>query len=101
MLCGNLAIGTLGGGVPDTINPNNIELNAVEGTNVYPTQYGILIPMNDARALADATIYALTNSDKFDRNKIINYALANYDQKMISKTVILPIFEETIKNFSV
>lgn len=100
MLCGNIAVGTLGGGVPDTINPNNIELNAVEGTNVYPTPYGILIPMNDARALADATIYALTNSDKFDRNEIINYALANYDQKMISKNVIIPIFEETIKNFN-
>lgn len=100
MLCGNIAIGTLGGGVPDTLNPNNIELSPVENTKVCPTSYGILIPMNDARALADATIYALTNSDKFDRNKIIDYALANYDQTKISRNVIIPIFEETIKNFN-
>lgn len=100
MLCGNIAIGTLGGGVPDTINPNNLILEAVKGTNVYPTPYGILIPMGDARALADAAEYAFENGEKFDRNEIINYALDNYDQKNISKNVIIPIFEETIKNFN-
>ena len=93
MLCGNIAIGTLGGGVPDTINPENQKLvSAVPGSSVYPTPYGILIPMGNAKALADATEYALENENTFNRTNIINYALENYDQRSISKNVIIPTF---------
>lgn len=99
MLCGNVPVGTLGGGVPDTINPENIDLKAVNETEVYPTPYGILIPMGNAQALADAAIFAMLNPDKFDRKAIIDYALENYDQKKISANVIIPSFEETIKNY--
>lgn len=97
MLCGDIPIGTLGGGVPDTINPENSELKPVGDTQVYPTPYGVLIPMNNAQALADATMYVLENEDKFDRNQIRQYALDNYDQRGISKKVIIPSFEKTIE----
>lgn len=99
MLCGNVPVGTLGGGVPDTINPRNIDLKPVGESKVYPTPYGILIPMDNAEALADAAMCAIEESDRFDRTEIINYALQNYDQKKISSNVIIPSFEETIQSF--
>lgn len=99
MLCGNIPVGTIGGGVPDTINPKNVNLEPVEDKNVYPTPYGVLIPMGDSQALADATMYVLENEEKFDRDAIRNYALENYDQKKISSNVIIPAFEKTIKQF--
>lgn len=97
MLCGNIPIGTLGGGVPDTINPDNSQLKAVENTKVYPTKYGVLIPMNDKDALAEALIYTLENEEKFDREEIRKYAFENYDQRKISKNLIIPIFQKIIK----
>lgn len=100
MLCGNIPIGTLGGGVPDTINPKDIKLEPVGNTEVYPTPYGVLIPMNNARALADATMYVLENEDKFNRDEIVNYALENYDQRKISSNVIIPTFEKTIEQYN-
>lgn len=100
MLCGNIPIGTLGGGVPDTINPTGVELKAPEkNMNFYPTKYGILIPMNDSSALASATEYVLDNKDVFSKDAIINYAKENYDQMKISENVILPLFKDVIKNF--
>lgn len=99
MLCGNIPIGTLGGGVPDTINPQNLELQPVGDTEVYPTSYGVLIPMNNAQALADATMYVLEHEEQFDRNEIREYALENYDQRKISANVIIPTFEKTIEDF--
>ncbi len=92
MLCGNIPIGTIGGGVPDTLNPEDNALEPILGTEVCPTKYGVLIPMNNARALAHATEYVLENAGKFDRSQIINYAKENYDQIMISKNVIIPTF---------
>lgn len=100
MLCGNVPVGTLGGGVPDTINPNNDELIAVEGTEVYPTPYGVLIPMNNARALADAAMYVMEHPERFDKEKIMQYAFENYDQRKISANVIIPSFEQTIEAFN-
>lgn len=99
MLCGNVPIGTLGGGVPDTINPNNEELKAAEGTEAYPAPYGVLIPMNNAQALADATMYVMEHPEQFDRDEIVRYALSNYDQRKISANVIIPSFEQTIEAF--
>ena len=98
MLCGNVPVGTLGGGVPDTLNPENKELKPVEGLDakIYPTDYGVLIPMNDEKALAYAAIYEMENPDKFNREKIMNYALENYDQRMISKNVIIPTFKSVV-----
>ena len=98
MLCGNVPIGTLGGGVPDTINPENIPLStAVPGSAVYPTPYGVLIPMGNAKALADATGYVLDNPEKFSRDEIIQYALEHYDQRKICQNVIIPSFEAASK----
>ena len=98
MLCGNVAVGTLGGGVPDTINPENIDLtSAVENSEVYPTPYGVLVPMGDAKSLANAAMFVFENPDKFDRTKIIEYAKENYDQMNISKNVIIPTFEKYAK----
>jgi len=99
MLCGNIAVGTLGGGVPDTINPKNAELKPVEGTQVYPTPYGVLIPMGNAEALADAAMYTMENESQFNRGEITEYALQNYDQRRISADVIIPSFEGTINKF--
>ena len=96
MLCNNIPVGTLGGGVPDTLNPTDDELNAIPGTEIYPTPYGVLIPMNNSQALAEAAMYVMNNPDKFDRNQIISYAQENYDQRKISKNVIIPIFKEVI-----
>lgn len=99
MLCGNVPVGTLGGGVPDTLNPKNEKLSPVEGlkSKIYPTPYGTLIPMNDEQALADATIFVIDHPEKFDRNAIVKYALENYDQRNISKNVIIPEFEKVIR----
>lgn len=98
MLCGNVAIGTLGGGVPDTINPENMDLStAVENSEVFPTPYGVLVPMGDAKSLAAAAMYVFENPDAFDRAKIIEYAKENYDQRNISKNVIIPSFEKYTK----
>ena len=97
MLCNNIPVGTIGGGVPDTLNPTDEKLTAVPGTQIFPTSYGVLIPMNDSKALADAAMYVMNNPDKFDKDKIISYAKENYDQRKISKNVIIPIFEEVIK----
>ena len=99
MLCGNIPVGTIGGGVPDTINPKDEKLKSVEGTKVYPTPYGVLIPMGDSQALADAAMYVMENEEKFDRENIMKYALENYDQKKISSNVIIPTFEKTIEEF--
>lgn len=92
MLCGNVPVGTLGGGVPDTINPIQTELKPIT-ENVYPTPYGVLIPMGNAKALADAAVYVMNNSSAFSREDIMAYAEENYDQKKISANVILPIFK--------
>ena len=97
MLCNNIPVGTIGGGVPDTLNPADEKLTAVPGTQIFPTSYGVLIPMNDSKALADAAMYVMNNPNKFDKDKIISYAKENYDQRKISKNVIIPIFEEVIK----
>ena len=93
LLCGNVAVGTLGGGVPDTLNPDNIHLRSVcKDSEVYPTPYGVLIPMNNAKALSDAAIYVFENPDAFNRESIIAYAKENYDQRNISKNIIIPTF---------
>lgn len=97
MLCNNIPVGTIGGGVPDTLNPTDEKLTAVPGTQIFPTSYGVLITMNDSKALADAAMYVMNNPNKFDKDKIISYAKENYDQRKISKNVIIPIFEEVIK----
>ena len=97
MLCNNIPVGTIGGDVPDTLNPTDEKLTAVPGTQIFPTSYGVLIPMNDSKALADAAMYVMNNPNKFDKDKIISYAKENYDQRKISKNVIIPIFEEVIK----
>ena len=52
--------------------------------------------MNDEQALADATIFVIDHPEKFDRNAIVKYALENYDQRKISKNVIIPEFEKVI-----
>ena len=52
--------------------------------------------MNDSQALADAAMYVMNNPDKFDKNQIISYAQENYDQRKISKNVIIPIFRDVI-----
>ena len=96
MLCGNIPVGTLGGGVPDTLNPKNEKLSPVEGTRIYPTPYGVLIPMDDEQALAEATIFVVDHPEKFDKDAIVTYALENYDQRKISKNVIIPEFEKVI-----
>lgn len=96
MLCNNIPVGTLGGGVPDTINPTDAELTAIPGTAVYPTNYGVLVPMNNSVALADAAMYVMNHPEAFDKEKIISYAKENYDQRKISKNVIIPIFKEVI-----
>ena len=97
MLCGNIPIGTLGGGVPDTINPENMDLvTAVENSEVFPTPYGVLVPMGNAKSLADAAIYVFENPDAFNREAIIDYAKENYDQRNISAKVIIPSFEKYI-----
>lgn len=100
MLCGNVPVGTLGGGVPDTINPDNLELKQEGESKVYPTPYGVLVPMGDEVALADAACFVMNHPERFDREQIIDYALANYDQRMISANVIIPTFEAVIKSSS-
>lgn len=97
MLCNNIPIGTIGGGVPDTINPTDEKLVAIENTEIYPTKYGVLIPMNNSKALADAAMYVMENPNKFNKEEIISYAQKNYDQRNISKNVIIPIFNEVVE----
>ena len=97
MLCGNIPIGTLGGGVPDTIDPYKNKTRIKDELDIFKTDFGMLINMNNENALAKAVEYVLENEDKFDRKQIIQYALENYNQENISKNIILPCFE-SIRN---
>ena len=98
LLCGNVPVGTNSGGVPDTLNPEGKELTPISGTKVLPADYGVLIPMNDEQALADATMYVLENRDIYDRKKLMDYAAEHYDQMKISENIIIPLFNEAIAN---
>ena len=96
LLCGNIPIGTNSGGVPDTLNPENKSLKPIPGTKVLPADYGIMVPMNDAEALAEASIYVIENPEVYDRKKLMKYAEEHYDQMKISENIILPLFNEAV-----
>ncbi len=114
MACGHPVIATNGGGIPDIMNTTgkiiksnyseedskdeNI-LKPDEGTTGnYTTDLGILIPVDDKKALSKAVVEVLTGKKVFDNEKIVKYIKENYSQEKINKD-ITKLFEEVIANF--
>lgn len=116
--CGHPVIGTNSGGIPDILNTtgkqikenynfdtdsgdNNI-LEPDEGTSgSYTTSLGMLVPMDDSNALADAVVKICSGEKVFNNKEIAEYTKATYSQDTITNHLI-SLFEEakSIKNIS-
>jgi len=57
---------------------------------------GILTPINDVDAYADAIIKMIKTCDKYDKNKIRKYVVNKYDKEVVCKNII-KILEKCIK----
>ncbi len=110
--CGHPVIGTNSGGIPDILNitgkqikehydfdkdiHNEKILKPDEGTTgTYTTPLGILVPMDDSKALADAVVKVCSGEKKFNNNEIAEYTKSTYSQDTITNHLI-SLFRETI-----
>ena len=108
--CGHPVIGTNSGGLPDILNTtgkqikenynfdkdssNNAILQPDEGTTgSYTTPLGMLVPMDDSNALADAIIKICSGEKTFDNKLIAEYTKKTYSQDTISNHLI-SLFKE-------
>ena len=108
--CGHPVIGTNSGGIPDILNTtgkqikenynfdkdssNNAILKPDEGTTgSYTTPLGMLVPMDDSNALADAIIKICSGEKTFDNKLIAEYTKKTYSQDTISNHLI-SLFKE-------
>jgi len=109
--CGHPVIGTNAGGIPDILNTtgkiikepylaeyrNNPSILTPDAgtTGSYTTDLGILVPMDDSTALANAVCDVLTKKKQFDNHYIASYTKTHFSQKEITQK-ILRIFEECL-----
>ena len=91
MACGHPVIATNSGGIPGILNSEKQDVSNKEKT--YVTPLGVLVPMNDSKALGEAVCDVLDEKIKFDNKYIANYAKEHYAQEKVTKN-ILNIFEE-------
>ena len=57
---------------------------------------GVIVPIDDIKKYADGIIKMINNYDKYNSDKIKNYAFSNYDKSVICKKII-DICNETIE----
>ena len=57
---------------------------------------GVIVPIDDTKKYADGIIKMINNYDKYNSDKIKNYAFSNYDKSVICKKII-DICNETIE----
>ena len=93
MACGHPVIGTNSGGIPGILNINKIDISNKEKT--YVTPVGILVPMDDSKALSEAVCDILTEKYRFDNDFIVDYTKKHYSQEGITKE-ILGIFDNVV-----
>lgn len=91
MACGHPVIATNSGGIPGILNSEKKDVSNKEKT--YVTPLGVLVPMDDSKALGEAVCDVLDEKIKFDNKYIANYAKEHYAQEKVTKN-ILNIFEE-------
>ena len=91
MACGHPVIATNSGGIPGILNSEKQDVSNKEKT--YVTPLGVLVPMDDSKALGEAVCDVLDEKIKFDNKYIANYAKEHYAQEKVTKN-ILNIFEE-------
>ena len=90
MACGHPVIATNSGGIPGILNSEKQDVSNKEKT--YVTPLGVLVPMDDSKALGEAVCDVLDEKIKFDNKYIANYAKEHYAQEKVTKN-ILNIFE--------
>ena len=93
MACGHPVIATNSGGIPGILNSEKQDVSNKEKT--YVTPLGVLVPMDDSKALGEAVCDVLDEKVKFDNKYIANYAKEHYAQEKVTKN-ILNIFEEAV-----
>lgn len=103
--CGHPVIGTNSGGIPDIMNITGkvIKQNydsAVDGqdeailapdagtTGTYTTPLGILVPVDDSDALADAVMDIFDGRKQFNGEAIAKYTRDTYSQEVITEHLI-------------
>lgn len=103
--CGHPVIATRVGGIPGIMNISGKEikenynfetdinnediLKPDDGTyGTYTTPLGMLIPMDDPHALADAVEKIVTGEKKFNNDKIAKYTKNTYSQDVITEQLI-------------
>lgn len=91
MACGHPVIATNSGGIPGILNSEKQDVSNKEKT--YVTPLGVLVPMDDSKALGEAVCDVLDEKIKFDNKYIANHAKEHYAQEKVTKN-ILNIFEE-------
>lgn len=111
--CAHPVIGTNSGGIPDILNTtgkaikehydfekdcnDDSILKPDEGTaGTYTTPLGMLVPMDDSKALADAVVKIVSGEKKFDNKQIAEYTEATYSQDVITEHLI-SLFNEAIE----
>ena len=94
MACGHPVIGTNAGGIPGILNINKEDIS--DKNKTYVTPVGVLVPMDDSKALSDAVCDVLSGKDKFDKDFIVDYTKEHYSQEGITKK-ILSVFDEASK----
>lgn len=109
--CGHPVIGTNAGGIPDILNTTGKTIKQhysseyLHDTSIlapdtatsgsYTTDLGILVPMDDSNALANAVCDILTKKKTFDNHFIATYTQKHFSQKEITKQ-ILCVLEESV-----
>ena len=91
MACGHPVIGTNAGGIPGILNSDKQDISDTSKT--YVTPLGVLVPMDDSKALSDAVCDVLSGKDRFDNKYIVDYTRENYAQEKVTDH-ILELFED-------
>ncbi len=91
MACGHPVIATNSGGIPGILNSDNQDIS--DKSKTYVTPLGVLVPMDDSKALGEAVCDVLDEKVKFNNKYIADYAKEHYAQEKVTKN-ILNIFEE-------
>ena len=95
MACGHPVIGTNAGGIPGILNVNKEDIS--DKSKTYVTPLGVLVPMDDSKALSDAVCDVLSGKIKFDNQYIVDYTRDNYAQEKVTDH-ILDLFEGVAKS---